>query len=37
MGGTRSFDPVPKPYYYDSMQRYAIYVILQNLSSFFCS
>ena len=34
MGGTRSFDPVPKPYYYDLMQRYIINIKLQNLNLF---
>ena len=33
-GGTRSFDPVPKPYYYDLMQRYIINIKLQNLNFF---
>ena len=34
MGGTRSSDPVPKPYYYDLMQRYIINIKLQNLNLF---
>ena len=34
LDGTRSFDPVPKPYYYDLMQRYIINIKLQNLNFF---